>query len=58
MSPAHRTCAHPARHRRARAASPSGPPGPSDVLFLVLAALTLLGAATAVGGLLAAPYGL
>jgi len=30
---------------------------PSDVLLLVLAALTLLGAASCLGGLLAAPFG-
>lgn len=43
--------------RHAATASPRGPLGSSDVLFLVLAALTLLLAALAVGGLLAAPFG-
>ena len=45
----------PSRH--ASTASPQVPWSPSDVLFIVLASLTLLSAALVAGGLLAAPFG-
>lgn len=43
--------------RYAATASPRGPWSPLDILLAALAALTLLGAASVAGGLLAAPFG-